>query len=210
MARTLPIRLRTLAATVVVIASGLMIFNAYQSIINSTDEPMASLPIIKADSKPFRVVPKDRGGMDIPNQGNTVFNFLKKNNDDAMALDGIEVDTKDDIQEPIDIIAHDIENPIQGFELPEIPEPKTESLFDTQPQNELKEKLEKAIDKAMNKAEQQIETLETLAEDTENASPATSPNDLLIRPKPKPSRPLKKVEVPKQDQSPKEFSLDRI
>jgi len=84
MARTLPIRLRTIAAAIVVIASGLIIWNAYQSIIGASDVTDATLPIIKADTTPFRVVPENPGGAEIPNQGSTLYNVLDAENGDEM------------------------------------------------------------------------------------------------------------------------------
>ncbi len=125
MARTLPIRLRTIAAAIVVIASGLIIWNAYQSIIGSSDVTDATLPIIKADAEPFRVEPEDRGGAEIPNQGNQLFDVLNADNDDDLALDGVNIEGE---KEPETIF----ETPpsTEGFALPELPDSQTESLFD--------------------------------------------------------------------------------
>lgn len=226
MARALPIRLRTLAAAVVVIASGLMIFNAYQSIINSTDEPMATLPVIKADSEPFRVVPLTRGGMNIPNEGNTVFNLLKKNNDDALALGGIDIESN---AEPIDLIE---DTSVQGFELPEIPEPKTESLFDTaldpsiidNPEvDALKEKLEQAIERVEERREGNESTSmslgrrpQSIPDKNPEVDPEAQKNEdkvkTVVIPKSKPSKPRKITEKRDGEEKPpiKEFSLDRI
>jgi len=122
----LPIRLRTIAAASVVIASGLIIFYAYQSIIGSTDGGMQALPIIHADSDPFRIAPETPGGAEIPNQGSSLFNVLDKNNADGLALNGIQLEA-----EPKTIF----ENPAAanqntaGFDMPVVPDTRTESLF---------------------------------------------------------------------------------
>ena len=164
MARTLPIRLRTIAAAVVVIASGLIIWNAYQSIIGSSDVTSATLPIIKADTNPFRVVPENPGGAEIPNQGSTLYNVLNADNADVMALDGVNIEKEPETLMEID------ETPLAGFELPELPEKRTESLYgildelkEDAPENkveplvaeektELKEKLKAAIEKVEKEA----------------------------------------------------------
>ena len=124
MARTSPIRLRTVAATIVVVASGLIIFNVYQSIINSGDETPQALPIIQADSTPFRVLPEDPGGAKIPGQGSTLFNVIDNDQSDPLALAGADLSP----DEPT-TINEELNTGSQGFELPEAPEPRTESLY---------------------------------------------------------------------------------
>ena len=125
MARTLPIRLRTIAAGIVVLSSGLIIWNAYQSIFGSSDITGATLPIIKADSTAFRIEPEDRGGAEIPNQGNQLFDVLNTDNNDDLALDGVNINHS---KEPETIY----EDPpsTEGFALPELPDRLTESLFE--------------------------------------------------------------------------------
>lgn len=208
MAQKLPIRLRTVAATVVVIASGMIIFNAYQSIIHSTDEPLATLPIIAADTQPYRTRPENPGGMDIPNKGNRVFDLLKNDNDDVMALDGIDIQSQNQ-SDFEDIVDYDESND-QGFEIPQTPVTKTESLFASipeetkkneevkqtppspSPQQELKEKLEQAIAK-------------TQAIDP--SGPTAQPMAFVPLPKSKPSIAVKPKTMPKPKEA---FSLDRI
>lgn len=170
MARTLPVRLRTITAAVVVIASGLLIWNAYQSIIGSTDITTATLPIIAADTQPFRVLPENPGGAEIPNQGSTLYNVLNSENSDRMALDGVTIPA--DEGEPDNLFEQDNFDTNSGFELPELPERRTESLYgmmdelkndtmaaveddiennaepmETDEKNALKEKLKAAIEK---------------------------------------------------------------
>lgn len=125
MARTLPIRLRTIAAATVVIASGLIIFNAYQSIIYSTDQHGGTLPIIAGPKEPFRVMPEDPGGMVIPHKGSLLFDVLRSDNEDDLALDGIKMSPAE-VEEP-SILENEEEG--GGFELPSIPETRTESLY---------------------------------------------------------------------------------
>ena len=96
MAARLPIRLRTLAAATVVIASGLMIFNGYQSIINSSEETPQALPIIYADTAPFRVLPEDPGGMEIINKDSTLFDVMDEERDDPLLLDGVVMTPEND------------------------------------------------------------------------------------------------------------------
>lgn len=127
MARTTPIRLRTVAATIVVVASGLIIFHAYQSIIGSSDETVQSVPLIKAESKPFRVAPDNAGGAEIPGKDSTLFRMLDQNESDPLALSGAKVQDGQDtiLPQSSDRTAE----PNQGFQLPEIPEPRSESLY---------------------------------------------------------------------------------
>jgi hypothetical protein len=237
MPRSLPIRLRTVAAAVVVIASGMIIWNAYQSIINSTD-PAGVLPIIKADSEPFRVLPDDPGGLEIPNQGSELFKVLNPENGDNLALDGVRIEE----DEPETIAINDNIDGIQGFQLPEIPEAQSESLYsdisqlkdieeiendpeliplDTNTETDLKEKLQSAIEKAEEKQteitqqepEQEIEKQEVQNQDF-------AVNDLLPIPMQKPKsiasaqRDIVAVNnMPsekRKDELKKEFSLDRI
>ena len=140
MSKTLPIRLRTVAATIVVVASGLIIFNVYQSIIHSGDETPQALPIIKAETAPFRVIPTDPGGEKIPGQGSTLFNVIDNDQSDPLALAGADLSPA----EPTTIDeGGDEATKTQGFKLPEVPEPRSESLYgmiedlkerDTQPE----------------------------------------------------------------------------
>lgn len=127
MARTTPIRLRTVAATIVVVASGLMIFHAYQSIIGSSDNTVQSVPLIKAETKPFRIVPDNAGGAEIPGKDSTLFRMLDQNESDPLALSGAKVQDAQDTIVPQSSDRDD--EPVQGFQLPEIPEPRSESLY---------------------------------------------------------------------------------
>jgi len=222
MAQKLPIRLRTLAATVVVVASGMIIFNAYQSIINSTDEPLATLPIVAADTQPYRVRPENPGGMDIPNKGNRVFDLLKNDNDDAMALDGIDIESNN--QSDFDDIDDYNASNDQGFEIPETPVTKTESLFasipeettkkeeakktlpSSAPQQALKEKLEQAIAKT-----QAIDPSGPVESQTKQENIIVAPSVPLPKSKPVIAKKIKAAAKPKTTSKPKEaFSLDRI
>jgi hypothetical protein len=126
MARTSPIRLRTVAATIVVVATGLIIFHSYQSIIGSSDETIQSVPLIKAETKPFRVVPENSGGVDIPGKDSTLFRMLDQNESDPLALSGAKINNDQHVL-PNSKKLND--NTAQGFQLPEIPEPRSESLY---------------------------------------------------------------------------------
>ena len=197
MARTLPIKLRTLAAAVVVIASGLIIFYAYQSIINSTDEVGATLPIIKADADPFRVLPDNPGGAEIPNQGSELFKVLSAENNDGLALDGIKINN-----EPETIIDEVSEGQSTGFVLPEIPEARTESLYSliddlkidnngnnsanlnvipTDEKEELKEKLRTAIE--------QVEQMDVVQPE-DNSDVNIEQEQVIVVPSVKPNVPV--------------------
>lgn len=129
MAQSFPIRLRTLAATIVVIASGLSIFYAYQGIMNSTDETPQALPIIHADATPFRVLPENPGGAGIPNQGSKLFNVMDANQDDPLALNGTKL-RSEELSEPETLFEDDTPAQIAtGFHIPEAIETRTESLY---------------------------------------------------------------------------------
>lgn len=179
MARNLPIRLRTIAAAAVVIATGLIIWNAYQAIINTTDPTSQTLPIIEADKKPFRVLPENPGGAEIPNQGSRLYNVLNAENSDDLALNGVKIDRE---EEP-ETIASSPETD-KGFELPEIPETRRESLYndlnqlrETQKiaedtdlevmEDKNREELKDILKTAIEDVEDEIEELETVAESDE-------------------------------------------
>jgi hypothetical protein len=127
MAKTLPIRLRTIAAAVTVIATGLIIFTSYQSIIGSSDEIPQALPIIHAPDDPFRVLPDDPGGMDILNKDSTFFDVLDAERDDPLSLDGVVMKEE---EEPETILEQtQTDDDITGFVIPEEPEKRVESLY---------------------------------------------------------------------------------
>lgn len=227
MARTLPIKLRTLAAAVVVIASGLIIFYAYQSIINATDDTGGTLPIIAADIDPFRMLPDNPGGAEIPNQGSELFKVLSADNADALALDGIKIEN-----EPENILdAPPTDNQSTGFALPEIPESRTESLYSLiddlkidndnndqsappvikdEDKQELKEKLRNAIE--------QVEQRETVAvvddappviEDVEKNSDAVV-DTVKIIPLAKPVAPVRQAEIKPKTESASPLSVEKL
>jgi len=128
MARTMPIRLRSIFAACIVIVSCLIIYNVYTNTIGSSNDVSQALPIISADSKPFRVVPDDPGGMNIPHQDSRLFELLKTDNGDPLALDGV-VLKKRRTQE-LESLNEGHQNEIStGFVLPEVPEIRTESLY---------------------------------------------------------------------------------
>lgn len=126
MARTMPVRLRTVAAACVVIASGLIIFNVYQKVILTAGQSGQALPVIAADNEPFRILPEDPGGADIPNQGSLLFEVLKTDRTDPLALDGVTLSakTRDDA-----LFTDEEAPPATGFKMPEPPETRTESLY---------------------------------------------------------------------------------
>ncbi len=228
MARTLPIRLRTIAAAVVVIASGLIIWNAYQSIIGSSDVTNATLPIIKADTEPFRVLPDNPGGAEIPNQGSTLYNVLKSENADEMALDGVNIPASDE-KEPITIF-EDAPTMTTGFELPEIPEKRTESLYGVlaeleqksevadvqeidivemagEEKTELKEKLKAAIEKVEEKLPEPLIPNEVSKPQVTTQEESDKNVIIVVKPSKKP--PYTKS-VQKTAPAKKEFSLDAV
>jgi cell division protein FtsN len=41
-----------------------------------SDQASSDVPVIRADSEPYKVVPEDEGGMDVPHQDSTVFNAI--------------------------------------------------------------------------------------------------------------------------------------
>ena len=238
MARSLPIRLRTIAAAAVVVSSGLIIFNAYKSIINTTDPMSQTLPIIKADNTPFRVLPDNPGGAEIPNQGSRLFNVLNVDNPDDLALNGVKIDREE--VEPTSILAESQTDQI-GFVLPEIHEPKRESLYndidtlkdrqiievdpqldelDKNDKDQLKEKL-KSVIKVDEENNDKIIVSENITEDEalEDADEEMQVNEVLV-PKPirKPNNTIKTAinntnafsNNTKIDKPVKEFSVDRI
>lgn len=206
MAQKLPIRLRTVAAAIVVVASGLIIFNVYQSIIGSSDSTLQALPIISAPSQPFRVLPDDPGGAEIPNQGSKLYNVMDENQPDPLALGGASLlsDAKDQTK-PDNLFDDDQQSDgavASGFELPQAPATRTESLYGmiedlkdrpvndednvaeagVEPMNdddkkELKEKLAAVIEKAeqeMNNKDTIEKSLEKPVEKTETATTPTT------------------------------------
>lgn len=44
------------------------------------------VPLIQADARPFKTVPEDRGGMDVPHQDSTVFNVLNSDTGNAPSV----------------------------------------------------------------------------------------------------------------------------
>lgn len=220
----LPIRLRTIAAAVVVIASGLTIFYSYQSIINSTDGGVQALPIIRADREPFRVMPEDPGGAKIPNQGNKLFNVLNADHGDDLALDGVKIDANDG--EPVTLLNDDRGEDgevMSGFELPVVPEKRTESLYGMI--DDLKDDVEPAVDLDQDVSDdkntpeivEKDEVLDILDEvQTNDVEPEkmVEPvgNIAIIRPliKPNPPKNIKIDVKPQTTKSKKSFSLDRI
>lgn len=127
MAGKLPFRLRTVAAAVTVVASGLIIMTSYQAIINSSDEAPHALPIIHASDEPFRVMPEDPGGMEILNKDSTLFDVMDEERSDPLALDGVTMEAEQ--AEPETLYADNIDEPRAGFSIPEAPEERTESLY---------------------------------------------------------------------------------
>ncbi len=234
MARTLPIRLRTITAAVVVIGSGLLIWNAYLSIIGQTDVTNSTLPVIKADTQPFRVKPDDPGGAEIPNQGNELFDVLNPENADDLALDGVAIDAK---EEPVNLFDNP-EPASGGFQLPDIPERTTESLFEKTPEvvdevapvleedvteiedqdrEGLKEKLQAAIERAEDNTE--ILSSPPTGGDSKDQTPVQDGgDDNVVIPATKPiytppaqSAPTSiTTQVEADDPTPQEFSLDQI
>jgi cell division septation protein DedD len=202
MAQTLPIKLRTIAAAVVVIASGLIIFNVYQTIINSSEETPQALPIIKAESEPFRVAPENPGGAEIPNQGSTLFNVLNDNNADRLALDGIRLKPiEGESAEPETIFdAPPPTAPIVGFALPEVPETRTESLYGMI--DELEGNIKPAPTRDLKDAEVVVEKEVVVLEPT--PEPVAVVASTTIKPSKKPTPPSKKL------MEPKTFSLERV
>jgi cell division septation protein DedD len=212
----LPIRLRTLTAAVVVIASGLTIFYSYQSIINSTDDGLQALPIIRADKEPFRVVPDEPGGAKIPNQGSKLFEVLDANHPDDLALDGVKIDVQD--SEPLTILdeAADADE-MTGFEIPVVPEKRTESLYgmidDLKDTKDIVEEpmvapltVEKTVEIVEVKLpEKKIEIVKVVDEKEPVVGTVA-----IIRPLIKPKTPQKKKVESKAVESNKSFSLDRI
>ena len=214
MSSKLPIRLRTLTAAVVVIASGLAIFYSYQSIINSTDDGLQALPIIRADKEPFRVVPDEPGGAKIPNQGSKLFEVLDANHPDGLALDGVKIETQD--SEPVTILDNVTDaDEMTGFEIPVVPEKRTESLYGMI--DELKDTKEAVVEEATSTVEEAAEVVEIKQPEK------TKPNTIKSVEEPKVEdvvvdiiKPLRKPKVPtkakvvKKDENSKSFSLDRI
>jgi len=232
MARTLPIRLRTIAAALVVLCSGLIIWNAYQSIIATTDEVGATLPVIKADNRPWRREPEDRGGAKIPNQGNALFDVLNVENQDDLALDGVNIN-RDPQQgeEPISLFDGTPQGKMEGFSLPDIPERTTESLFDVMPeetpgddrvqpitqddQDQVQQKLKQAIERAETQAQIQVEAPPSTQKEFQNQQSDD------IKPAPKVAKdettatafaviPVKKPTYSPPKKSVGAFSLDKI
>lgn len=210
----LPIRLRTLTAAVVVIASGLAIFYSYQSIINSTDDGLQALPIIRADKEPFRVVPDEPGGAKIPNQGSKLFEVLDANHPDDLALDGVKIETQD--SEPVTILDNVTDaDEMTGFEIPVVPEKRTESLYGMI--DDLKETDEKikpslhGLTVQSNDNEPVVEMDSGLRQNDEVlvvVEEEKSTTD-IIKPLRKPKVPTK-AKIVKKDENSKSFSLDRI
>lgn len=127
--QTLPIKLRTIAAAAVVIASGLIIFTAYQSMIFSDGNVTQAVPVITAQDTPYRVRPDTPGGMEIPNADNTLYRLLDEQEEDRLALAGITLND-DDAPVSVEDVLNETQETLTGFDLPEIPQTRTESLYD--------------------------------------------------------------------------------
>lgn len=223
MATSLPIRLRTIAAAVVVIASGLTIFYSYQSIINSTDgDNLQALPIIRAEKEPFRVAPEEPGGAEIPNKGRKLFEVLDADHPDDLALDGMKIEQDAVEEEPSDLFENTDKSgeEITGFEIPVVPEKRTESLYgmidELKDEPEVREVIveEAATEKTpeISVAEIIVETEvnETVVEEVKVEKPEVEEVVAnVIKPLRKPKPPVKARTVKKEDK-PKTFSLDRI
>lgn len=222
MARTLPFKLRHIAAALALVVAVIVIWGAYQSVVNTTDPSSQTLPIIRADREPFRVLPEDPGGVEIPNQGSRLFNVLNAENADELALSGITIEQAETIQP--DITPND---EAQGFALPEIPEPTTESLFaeietlkdqeviESNPALEVMTEDDKQELQEILKTELEVlavedipvEPVEVVEEQEEEKVIAT----VSVLPAQKPQPPVRKVrEDPAKQDPPKQFSLDRI
>ena len=211
MTQTLPIRLRTIAAAVVVIASGLIIFFSYQAIINSTDGGVTTLPIISAETDPFRVLPDDAGGAEIPNKGSALFDVLNAENSDRLALDGINID-KDEPIEPSTLMPA-TKSSSAGFALPEVPEPKTESLYGIiEDLKDRDDQIEPNVEVVEEKQQPSPVVLTKESDDVAQNPPIDLADDdnvgasEIVTPSKKPNyTPLKK-----EEKRPSQFSLDDI
>ena len=231
MALRLPFRLRTLAATTVVIASGLIIFYSYQSIIHSSDETPKALPIIHADDNPFRVLPENPGGVEIVNKESTLFAVMDATGEDPLALSGVTLKPETEPETLFDDDSSGRKN--EGFVLPEILEKRTESLYgiiedlkdrpdtnedisvEKEPlkadeKNDLKEKLQAVIAKADQTIKAEKEVAISI-EKKENSALEKGDTVLVPLPSSKPTPPLKIEKQKKKSNAGKEmFSLDRI
>ena len=200
MARTLPIKLRTIAAGVVVIASGLIIWNTYLSIINSTDGEPRDLPIIRADTTPFRVLPDDPGGAEIPNQGSTLFNVLRDDNADSLSLSGMEIKLKAEDEETSKLFEIEEDAPAveTGFALPTVVAPKMESLF------AIVEELDSNNNETKEQSPEPTVDIEPKEDNVEQEILAKKIEAINIVPLSKPEKEESIIGAPKT------FSLDRI
>lgn len=232
MARTLPFRLRNLAAAFAVLVAVIVIWSAYQSVINTTDPASQTLPIIRADSEPFRVLPEDPGGIDIPNQGSRLFNVLNAENADELALSGITIEQEKADLDTLDPVTTDAE----GFALPEIPQAQRESLFDeidslkdkqvieddpdlTVMSEQEKQDLVAILESEIEEIEQENTAPVPVAKREEKIEPIEEPaetkpimREISVLPSRKPQPPQRKVkrEETQAQEPPKQFSLDRI
>lgn len=211
MARTMPIRLRSIAAACVVIASCLIIYNVYKNITGSSDETSQALPIIHADAQPFRIIPEDPGGANIPNQDSKLFELLKTNQEDPLALDGVVLKAEKK-QEPETLFEEQDGGISTGFSLPEVPETRTESLYGMiedlkergdKPSKEPMDVVNKGFVKTHEEVDQEkpVPAVAHMTEEKEIAPVAVvtlSPPQTIVTPVAKPQRDVAVIETIKE------------
>ena len=67
---------------IVLIALSFMIGVVWKLYVGANDGMEQGVPIVRADSEPFKVVPEDPGGMEIPHKDSTIFSSLKGGEED--------------------------------------------------------------------------------------------------------------------------------
>ena len=84
----------------VMIALGIL-FGAIWSLYpdRGGDSYSQNVPIVRAESKPMKVIPEDAGGMDIPHRDSTVFSALRPNEEERPRIENLLADDED--EEPL-------------------------------------------------------------------------------------------------------------
>ncbi|NQZ13199.1 MAG: SPOR domain-containing protein [Alphaproteobacteria bacterium] len=85
---------------IAMIASGVLV-GAIWSLYPDSEEDTYSqnVPIVRAESKPMKVIPDDAGGMDIPHRDSTVFSALRPEEEERPRIENLLADDED--EEPL-------------------------------------------------------------------------------------------------------------
>lgn len=88
------------AFSIVMIAMGVLVGAIWALYPDGSDDLYnQNVPIIRAESKPMKVIPEDAGGMDIPHRDSTVFSALRPDEKERPRIENLLADNED--EEPL-------------------------------------------------------------------------------------------------------------